>query len=123
MIVLLEDDLERVEFFKSKFKNKLHHFTNPYDCSDFIRANHEKIDCVFLDHDICFYEHEMYGMKEITGLHVVRAMINDNCVRRDLQIVVHSLNSVGSKNMIVELRNNNFTNIERIPFDSLIVRI
>ena len=121
MIVILDDDDERHDWFKKQFLNA-HHFKDANECIEFICKNHKEIRVIFLDHDLADFGNNVieteYGNKEITGWDVVRAMAKDSLCQ-DAQIIIHSLNPDGADRMHTTLRNCGYIYAEKCPFTTL----
>lgn len=119
MIIILEDEESRKEIFLKKYPNAFI-TNNPNLFITTLKENQSKIEIMFLDHDISWYESLMYGSREVTGLHVVKKIVELKIGKNIPQIIIHSLNTTRSILMEQELCENGYKNIQRIPFVQLI---
>ena len=106
-ILILEDNLSRQEFFKVNLEK--HNLTITDSSKVTIeKLSTEKWDILFLDHDLGGQVHVESG--ENTGYEVAK-FLEQNKKFMPLNIIVHSLNVVGAKNII-----NALPNAFHIPF-------
>lgn len=106
-ILILEDDLARQEFFKVNLEK--HNLTITDSSKVAIeKLSSEKWDILFLDHDLGGQVHVESG--ENTGYEVAK-FLEENEKFMPPNIIVHSLNPVGAKNII-----NALPNAFHIPF-------
>jgi CheY-like chemotaxis protein len=96
-ILILDDDNIRHIFFKKKFIG--HDVESVYTAEAAIEAlQRERYDAVFLDHDLGGHMFvDSYG-QEATG-YTVAKWLSENPDRKPEQIIIHSFNNVGAKNM------------------------
>jgi hypothetical protein len=95
MILVLEDDLGRIEWFRSRFGNEMDWTSDPEKAIEYLQRNsYEKI---FLDHDL-LPEHYLRdtNCNKTTGLRVAE-WIADNPVKG--KVFIHSLNWNGVDRM------------------------
>jgi CheY-like chemotaxis protein len=106
-ILILEDSVERQEQF---YKNLINYDVEITDSSKTAiqKLSNEKWDILFLDHDLGGEAYVPSG--ENTGYEVAK-FLEENQQFMPRNIVVHSLNSVGAKNI-----NDALPNAVRIPF-------
>lgn len=96
-VLVLDDDLTRHKKFKQKLiGNEVIHVTNAEEAIFYLK-NEEVFDVVFLDHDLGGKQNVISGKE--TGYEVA-CWIRDNPEKRPNQIVIHSFNPVGAKNMM-----------------------
>jgi hypothetical protein len=113
-VFILEDDEERIDWFK---KNLVCDLTIATDISEKDKFE-PPYDILFLDHDL---GNEIYVPidAENTGstfcLTIIKSILN-----KDTKIIIHSLNTGGAENMMRILQKSGFTNVKYIPFDSLV---
>jgi len=100
-ILILEDNLERQEQFKN---NLIKHDVELADSAkDTINLlTNEKWDVLFIDHDLGGQVYVPSG--ENTGYEVAK-FLEANKQHMPKNIIVHSLNSVGAKNILAALPN------------------
>lgn len=98
-ILVLEDSIERIKYFKEKFKHhNSYFFDNVDDAIEALELLHDKKwDAVFLDHDL---EGKVFvsSNHHNTG-YTVAKFISE---RKDIEIgkiIIHSLNPSGASNM------------------------
>lgn len=96
MIVVLDDDIDRISAFKTALPTCVC-FQLPNDFIEFVKQNLENITCLSLDHDLGIFEHDMYGKREITGLDVSKELVN--IIPNNMRIIIHSWNPDGAKRM------------------------
>jgi len=101
-VFVLEDAQDRVDFFTEIFGNISYFITANVDVA--IKAlNETKFDLIFLDHDLEELEliedsPKVINYDKRTGLDVARVLRDTiNC---ETPCIVHSMNSIGSGNMI-----------------------
>ena len=115
VVVILEDDKNRIKSFKSKLfdKSEIFHFTNVKDCFTFISTTDKKIDMIFLDHDL---DNRIYvnSNEENTGYQMAKK-IKEHYGEDYPEIIIHSLNPAGADNILSIL-----TRGQKIPFPVLI---
>jgi CheY-like chemotaxis protein len=106
-ILILEDSPERQEQFN---KNLVGHNVEISDSSKATiqKLSNEKWDILFLDHDLGGHAYVPSG--ENTGYEVAK-FLEENQQFMPQNVIVHSLNSVGAKNITDAL-----PNAVRIPF-------
>lgn len=105
-ILFLDDDRNRHSLFTNKLDNigakdiSLHH---AFDYNSFVElVSKNNYDMVFLDHDLS-YEAVMCdpnNIEEKTGTDVAKWICENKKPNELNEIVIHSLNPVGSKNMV-----------------------
>lgn len=99
--LILEDSLERIELFRSNFKNVEKIFVdNPKDAIEWLQK--EKFDALFLDHDLGGQTYVPSG--DGTGYEVAK-WLEANPKYQPRSIYLHSLNSSGVQNMKAALPN------------------
>lgn len=96
-LLILDDDKIRHVFFKKNFSE--HVITSVYTTEDAIQAlQSETFDAVFLDHDLGGHMSVDSFGQETTG-YTVAKWLSENPDRKPLNIIIHSFNNVGAKNM------------------------
>jgi CheY-like chemotaxis protein len=114
-ILILEDNLERIEFFKRIYKNHTYFITADIYEAYHIAENTE-LDILFLDHDL-----EKENFKAIsagrTGYDFCKSLIEGKLQRQSI-IYVHSMNPVGGQAMVNLLKDNNYE-AQWVPFHLL----
>jgi len=98
-ILILEDMVNRLAFFKEKLgKHDVYYFDQANDATEALRLINDKPwDIVFLDHDLegrIFVPSSYHN----TG-YTVAKFIADNPDIEIGQVIIHSMNPIGSKNM------------------------
>lgn len=118
-ILILEDSKERIVFFKKKL-DKYHqtvYFDNVKKAIEYI--NNNEVDVLFLDHDLdqrIFVKSE----EENTGFQLAKFIKESGKMFE--QIIIHSMNNIGSKKMEEELFSST-GDLQRIPFYLLKMRL
>jgi len=110
-ILILEDDINRIELFKSKLSmHELTFCTRAMEAVNLV--TNVKYDLMFLDHDLEGkpYEDSDY---ENTGYQVAKMI--PATLNKDTRIIIHSMNPVGAENMKCIIGSS----AERIPFSWL----
>lgn len=106
--LVLEDDINRIsQFRKVLFNYKTTYTDSASNCIYLLE--HNKYDLIFLDHDLDNRVFVNIDEKN-TGSEVAR-WINlnyNNFLNKDSIIIVHSLNDVGSTNMIKLIPNSKY---------------
>ena len=96
-ILILEDSEERIEIFKKAFQTlNVYVATEVDECIQ--QLKNTKWDFVFLDHDLggkVFVDHN----KEPTGYHVAEFLKNNPQYKPTKNIIIHSWNGSGIRNM------------------------
>lgn len=99
-IFILEDNKDRIDFFKQKFiGHELTIFTDNASAEKFVSICPFTFDLVLLDHDL--------GIKSFVpstdtdcGYHFVKHVVeNDIKCIEDAKIIIHSQNTAGARNM------------------------
>jgi CheY-like chemotaxis protein len=105
-ILILEDNQERIEWFKKVYKNHtLHIFEdieNALNC-----AKQVEVDIYFLDHDLlpdCNFNAISLGT---TGYDFVKKLI-ENKLSKQAIFYIHSMNPSGANAMLNLLKDNNY---------------
>lgn len=94
-ILILEDDVTRTNYFKKKLIG--HELTFTQFSKECIKLLSENLyDVLFLDHDLGGAIHVASG--ENTGYEVAQYLYK-NTDRKPEQIIIHSLNTVGARNI------------------------
>lgn len=113
-IFILEDDPNRMVIFKRMFKG--HTIVHVETSDEGIEVlNTIKFDIIFLDHDLGgrqFVDSREYD----TGYRV--AVSIPQTINKDTDVVIHSYNPAGAKNMENVLDNRGEGRVRRIPFGS-----
>ena len=111
-ILILDDNEFRHKAFKKKFnlpQDKLTHTYTTEECIKVLTDTtiKDKFDLIYLDHDLG--GEEMVLSDQGTGYEVAEfiAYDMDQAKLPTIGIVVHSLNPIGRKNMLVILHNSN----------------
>ena len=114
-ILILEDNKERIEWFKRIYKNhELFIFTDLVSAKNFIMF--QEMDVLFLDHDLENWNLEAVGAG-LTGYDFCKFLI-ENYLCRHSMIYVHSMNPCGAAMMEKILRENGYE-AQWIPFHLL----
>jgi len=113
-LFLLEDSESRINWFRNRCKAAGHILVladNVKDALHILRV--EKFDMIFLDHDL---DDRVYvdSNEENTGYQVAKEL--HNTINRDTEVVIHSMNSIGSKNMYNEIISNGNKNVNQLIF-------
>ena len=114
-ILILEDNLLRIEKFKELFKNQeLRIVQNVEDAITFCLS--EEFQIMWLDHDL---EGKIWedSNKENTGYQFIKWLV-DNEKQRNSLIYIHSMNPIGASKMLNYLKDNGYDGIW-IPFNLL----
>lgn len=114
-ILVLEDDIKRIERFKEKYnKDELFITKNVEKAKVLLRINN--YDYIFLDHDL---GGEMVDSdNEDTGYQVAKFIVEEQ-VQKNATIIIHSVNPVGSKKMYDTLIKQGFK-VAQLPFTKLL---
>lgn len=115
LIVILEDDTNRMREFYKKLKDRatIEWFEDVDMCEAFIIENKNKVSMIFLDHDL---GGEIYvNSQEYNTGYTMAKKIKEIYGEKYPEIIIHSLNPAGAKNIQDVLPNG-----ERIPFPTLI---
>ena len=107
-ILILEDDPERVRYFTKNFLNAKKTISDKVDII-IEKLKESDWDMLFLDHDLGGHTFVPSGKFEQTGYDVAK-FLRDNPQFLPKEIFVHSLNPVGSENIM------NLIPCKRIPF-------
>jgi hypothetical protein len=114
-ILILEDNIERIEKFKLLFKNQeVFIYDNVKDAFHI---------CCFIDFDVMFLDHDLGGKiwvdsnEENTGYQFIKWIVNEKKNKNSL-IYIHSMNPIGANNMLNYLLDNEYDGIW-IPFNLL----
>lgn len=111
-ILILEDNLERIEFFKRIYKNNTLYITDDIREAYHIVENAE-LDIMFLDHDLTLDNFKAIGENN-TGYDFVKALVEGRLQKQAL-IYIHSCNPIGGQIMQNLLQKNKY-NALWIPF-------
>ena len=120
-ILILEDDLNRIETFKVKLGLQ-HELTFVDTAEAAIEELHEKFDVVFLDHDLGG-EQMVDTADENTGSEVVRWLTETEKGNSHVftSFIIHSMNLPAAKSMENTLKYHFSKDyVHRIPFTSLV---
>lgn len=116
LILFLDDDPNRISAFKSNVPSAFV-TTTAEDMIELLQKHKdERIDYVFLDHDL---GGEVYvdSEREDTGMEVVRHMVNDHTYDVNT-VVVHTMNPAGATNMISALKSKDY-HVFQLPFGTM----
>lgn len=118
-ILILEDNEERIKFFKKKL-DKYHqtvYFDNVGKAIEYI--NNNEVDILFLDHDL---DQRIFvsSDEENTGFQFAKYIKKSG--KTFDQIIIHSMNCMGSKKMEEELSCST-KDLQRTPFYLLRMRL
>jgi len=114
-ILILEDNPNRIEFFKRIYKNHDLYITKDLDDAQ-QTVTYNEIDIMFLDHDL-EYNNLQAVKEERTGYEFVKYLVL-NELQKHAVIYVHSMNPVGGQAMTTLLRDNGYE-AQWIPFHLL----
>ncbi len=110
-IMILEDDYNRINSFKTILELQVQDVSYHLTAHDFIKtlSKEEHVDLLMLDHDLGNRVYVELQDKN-TGSEVVRYIVtNKNDEKfKTMKIIVHSYNTVAAKNMVDILRHNKF---------------
>jgi CheY-like chemotaxis protein len=107
-ILVLEDSLERIEFFKKLFRNQeLFVFDNSSDAYSSCIENNFQV--MLLDHDLGGRIWEDSN-GENTGYQFVKRIV-ENQLQKDALIYIHSCNPIGANLMLNLLKDNDYDGI------------
>jgi len=116
-ILILEDDINRVNAFNNIFELKKHNVIYHDNAPDFIKTLEHidyDVDLMFLDHDLG----NRVFVDELdinTGSEVVRYLISNSEKYKNTIFIVHSFNQPAAKNMVFNIRKNITNNVKYIP--------
>lgn len=123
-ILVLDDNPHRLSYYQRYYSSLGYDVdlaNNYLGCITALRSSH--YDLVHLDHDLddlsddATYYYDSSGKKRFyTGLHVVDMILDMPDVSRPSQIVVHSVNPVGGRQMYSALKNAGIM-VDWIPFN------
>jgi|SRR3990172_1074657 len=119
-ILILEDDLERMDTFNRLLKgHRIVHVSTVFDAIQAFKRE-PRFDVVFLDHDLNDVVPNMYGYDERTGKHVaifmVKYLMPD---KKPKKVVVHSMNDEGARGIMSILNSGEFQP-RRVPFTEIV---
>ncbi len=107
-ILILEDNLKRIQWFKQLFKNQeLFIFDNVLDAYN---------TCLNYDFPVILLDHDLGGQewvdskKENTGYQFVK-MIIEKQLQKDSLYYIHSMNPIGANKMLNYLLDNGYDGI------------
>ena len=104
-ILVLEDNLERIEFFKRVYKNHELYITHDINEAYHIVENKE-LDIMFLDHDLD--PDNFKAIKEgKTGYDFCKSLVEGKLQKHSI-IYVHSMNPIGGQAMVNLLQDNGY---------------
>jgi CheY-like chemotaxis protein len=115
---VVEDNLERISFFKTYLKKHECFFGNTADESISLLKQHEYFEVIFLDHDL---GDRIYvsSFDQNTGYTVAKWLCSyENNKFLKSNIIVHSMNETGAKNIVNLLDNWEFP-VQYVPFNVL----
>jgi len=107
-ILILEDNINRIEKFKILFKNQELYITdNIKQAEEYCQRIEFRV--MFLDHDL---DNKIWvdSNEENTGYQFVKWMV-DNKLLKDSLIYIHSMNPCGANRMLNYLLDNNYDGI------------
>jgi hypothetical protein len=112
-ILVLDDSLSRQKAFRERFLEAnlgiyADFCSNVEDCISLLSKNNYSI--IFLDHDLTEEENQSIENKN-TGSEVARWIYNNLSPFEKTRIYIHSLNKIGSKNMLELISNS-----DHVPF-------
>lgn len=113
-IFILEDSNDRIKFFKKVLYNyDLFIYDNVKDACSFLEKN-DDFEYMFLDHDL---DGKIFvsSLQDNTGYQLAKWLANNK--KNVKKIIVHSLNIVGSKNIVELLKK--YYNVQYIPYFQL----
>jgi CheY-like chemotaxis protein len=117
-ILILEDDMQRIETFGQKLCVNEHNITYVTTAAEAIRwLDEDEFDLVFLDHDLGGKVYVDTNEKN-TGSEVVRHMTQPTYVKSPV-VIIHSLNTPAAKSMEHALAYEGYE-VHRIPFTQLV---
>lgn len=124
-ILILEDDLQRIELFQQALAHLGHDvavFEKADDATAELYADSD-YDLIFLDHDLGG-ESFVDSRRDDTGAAVARWLADeDTCegkmYSRGVSIVIHSMNPVGQRTMLSTLQDAGFKFTKIIPFSQI----
>lgn len=123
-ILILDDDDMRHNYFRRELANHEVVHAHTYDEACDALSSQDRFDTVFLDHDLNFeqyrsvqkcddgYEVELDGKD---AAHYLVGRVPQE--KRPGQIVVHSWNETGAREMVAILKDGGFTNVVRWVFN------
>lgn len=122
-ILILEDWEGRIKWFRTKFTGNVDYaYTSP-QANEFLQKN--EYDVIFLDHDLSDEHYELMHTPDAvligTGVDTAKYIAENKC-SPNAQIILHTLNPVGSNNMFAILKEAGYR-VEKIPFLELQRRI
>jgi CheY-like chemotaxis protein len=115
LIVILEDDINRMNMFSKKLETKsiYYFYDNVDDCFEFFKDKKDQIDLIFLDHDL---DGKVYvDSKEYNTGYTMAKKIKELYGEDYPNVIIHSLNPKGADNILSIL-----TKAQKIPFPVLI---
>lgn len=117
-IFILEDDLNRIEWFRKVLPKKYDCqliFTDCAEDAKFLLKMYTDISVLFLDHDLGGNTY-VSSEEENTGAGLARWIVKEDLYYD--QIIIHSMNSTGSENIFNTLKNNS-DDVRKTPFSLL----
>jgi len=118
-VFVLEDSDERNEWFQKTFKDSDVLFITKNVETAMATLSDIEFDIVFLDHDLDDEAYQAFAegrepKTELTGLYVAERL--QNTINRNTMCIIHSMNPIGSANMV---KAHPF-NVMHIPFFKLV---
>ena len=114
MFFILEDDPERIEWFKSVLGEDQIYTTR--DVNDAVAQLKSNVyDIIFMDHDL------MATGKNASG-HGLADILNQEKIATNTPIIIHSMNPVGAENIRRALMNTH-SNVTVVPYSVLKARL
>lgn len=110
-ILVVEDDIQRIRWFRDNLPAdaEVHYIDIATRGVEFVKKN--KYDMVFLDHDLG----NIQGMDN-TGYTVAKALSKTG--NTSTEVVIHSWNPIGARQMVECLRSNGFNKVVESRFGS-----
>ena len=115
-ILILEDDINRIEKFKKLFKNQDIYIAENTDTAKYF-CQGDTFPVMLLDHDLGGAVW-VNSQEENTGYQFVKWLVDEK-IQKDALIYIHSLNPIGANKMLNYLKDNNRDGIW-IPFPLLL---
>ena len=124
MIIILEDNLNRITALGPYLTNQFKVFDNAADCIAFLKDDPPKIDLFMLDHDLGgeppYYfgpDNDPKGLN--TGSEVARHMAKFPFAA-EIPVFLHSMNPPGTQSMSNILKDAGYQEVHVLPFTRLL---
>ena len=118
-VLIVEDDENRLLWFRSRLIGTVYDATKDVEEAKRLIEENEYTQ-IFLDHDLADEHYAVWGERttrhdETTGYAVARYLAEHPDRSKDAEIIIHSLNPIGSERMLNKLKETR-TNAKRVSY-------